>query len=240
MADNFTAIGSTNPSRALDVSHLESVPGFEAQGSSPTHVCRDMEADLLFPAMGPAFVDHHAASQAIDQLTTSLFVTLKKTLEKRGSERPIPIIVLRGGLLMLSASRTVLGSGPWGFILPSTHSRDAMVKIQRADIPLATSDAPYVIADPIVNSGSTVLATMATLEKIEDVAWSLDKVKLACIFLTERGEKAIHERYPQIEIFTIWDQMSVEPNGWVTGVGFDAGECAMGGQDDRRLKWAIS
>lgn len=175
--------------------------------------------------------------QRIDRLSMSLLTAIRRHCDERGEISPTPVLVLRGGLLMLDAVRVVLGPGPWGFLLPGSRPRGAPVVIERVDLPLVAPGGGYLLIDPVVNTGQTILASLATLHDLDiDVDTS---IQLASLFLTERGETVIRDHYPSLSIHTIWSGMTVEPNGWITGIGFDAGDCAVGGGDNR-LRWTAS
>jgi uracil phosphoribosyltransferase len=179
--------------------------------------------------------DVGTVTSAIDRLAASLFGALGPRF---ATSPPVPIVILRGGLLMLDAAREATGASPWGFLLPATRGRGEPVTIERADLPGTGPGASYLLVDPIVNSGETVLAALEALEKLGVASTSLEPVRIACVFLTASGEERIRSRYPDLEIYTVWDRMTLEPDGWVSGVGFDAGDYAVGG--GKRLRWAAA
>lgn len=203
------------------------------------HICRTPEAGDLLDHARQSPCDVGRVTAAIDRVATGLFVSVLDMLSGMGAGRPVPVVILRGGLLMLDACRAVVGYGPWGFVLPHAHGRRKGVSAQRVDIPIAAPGVPYLLVDPIVNTGETVACAMEVLGQIDAVAQSPGLVKLVCVFLTRRGEEHIHGHYPELEIFTAWDSLMVEPNGWVAGVRFDAGDLAMGGHGDRRLQQTV-
>jgi Uracil phosphoribosyltransferase len=194
--------------------------------------CRQPVADTVLLQMQSQVNDVGAVAAGIDRLALPVFDAIRRAVGDF-----IPVVVLRGGLLMLDACRTTIGCRPWGFVLPSAHGRGGRFTMQRIDVPIAAPGTPHVLVDPIVNTGATVLATLAVLERTGAVARSPSLLKLACVFLTDRAEQKIRAQHPGLEIFTVWDRMTVEPNGWVTGVGFDAGDYAMGGQGCQRVQW---
>lgn len=150
--------------------------------SSPqVHVFRDSWADRLFAQMA---ADPHpeAVTRTIDRLATSLLDPVRRLFVARGEGVPVPVVILRGGLLMLNASRKVMGPGSWGFLIPATRGRGEQVTIQRVDVPTAAPGTGYLLVDPIVNTGETVIAALSMLETIGVATSSLGSVKLACIF----------------------------------------------------------
>lgn len=135
---------------------------------------------------------------------------------------------------MLEAARNAIGPGPWGFLLPGTRGRGEPVAIERGDIPIVPPGGNLLLVDTIVNTGETVIASLDALDRL-GIDPAPEAVRLACVFLTERGEDTIRGSRPELEIFTVWSDMAVESDGWVSGVGFDAGDCAGGGGE--RLRW---
>lgn len=176
----------------------------------------------------------NTVTACLDRLSERVLASVERQFAVRGTRSLVPVVILRGGLLMFDASRRTLGTGPWGFLLPATRGRGEPVAIQRIDVPQPTPGATYLLIDPIVNSGQTIRAALAKLESV-GVATAEESVALACIFLTGRGEALIRQRYPTLEIFAAWNQLAVDDNGWVAGVGFDAGDLAVGGTSRPRL-----
>ena len=174
-------------------------------------------------------------AEHLERLSTLLLAAVDKSLADLGEPPPRPVVILRGGLLMLEAARNAIKPGPWGFVSPGPRERGEPVAIDRIDIPIVPPGGNHLLVDTIVNTGETVLATLAVLERL-GIDTSPESVRLASVFLTERGERAIRSCHPGLEIYTVWSDMTVEPNGWVSGIGFDAGDCAVGGGE--RLRWA--
>jgi len=171
-----------------------------------------------------------ALAKKIDAVSQRLCAAVGQSLKARGMARSVPVVILRGGLLMLDACRASSDFGPWGLVLPVPHARGAHAKILHIDVPQVGRDSCYVLVDPIVNSGDTVIATLQALDRAVGPHASAH-AKLACLFLTAQGENAIAMRYPYLEIFTVWEGLSINEHGWVNGVRFDAGDCAMGGRE---------
>ena len=179
--------------------------------------------------------DVETVTAGVDRLAESVIALVDRRFAEQGTRALVPVVILRGGLLMLDASRRTTGAGPWGFLLPATRGRGDPVAIQRTDIPAPTPGTTYLLLDPIVNSGQTIQAALSRLESLGLVTPGEESVALACIFLTARGEDLIRRHHPTLEIFTVWDRMAVDENGWVDGVGFDAGDYAVGGTSRPRL-----
>lgn len=197
-------------------------------GPSPrsVNVVRPPSAAELLEAVGVQQPDMAFLARKIDAVSRGLFAAIGESVRTRC----VPVIILRGGLLMLDACRASTDFGPWGLVLPVPHARGARARILHIDVPQFGRDSCYVLVDPIVNSGDTVIATLQALDRAVGPHASA-QAKLACVFLTSRAENAIGMRYPYLEMFAVWDGLSINEQGWVNGVRFDAGDCAMGGRE---------
>ncbi|WP_203717918.1 uracil phosphoribosyltransferase [Asanoa siamensis] len=162
----------------------------------------------------------------MDELTRALLCEVRSSLGRQLDDA-VPVLILRGGLLMREACQHILGDRPWGFVSTAPRSRGEPARIRCCDVPLPTG--PLLLMDPVVNSGQTIVATTEYLTN-RIASLSTHRLAVVSIFLSERGENKIRRSYPDMDLFTVYDRLPVRENGWIAGVDFDAGEYAMGGE----------
>ncbi|GAA1681220.1 hypothetical protein GCM10009830_30440 [Glycomyces endophyticus] len=185
-------------------------------------------ADRLYQDFA-APCDLAVAASHTDRLAARLLHAVSARCTDAG--RPAaPVVVMRGGMLMLPAARRACVGAPWGFVL--ARRRAGEVVIERADLPKPHPGTTTLLLDTVVNTGDTIVAVLQELERRGAAPGS---AALACVFLTERGEARIRARFPLLPIATVWSGLEVGADGWVSGIGFDAGDCAVGGGS--RLQW---
>jgi uracil phosphoribosyltransferase len=112
----------------------------------------DPAADQIWERMQLEQVSVTEVTQAVHELTVALLDRITRHLGPSLSERLVPVVVLRGGLLMRQACREVLGDRPWGLVITRPRERGAPVSIAACDVPPA--GGPVLLLDPVINATS--------------------------------------------------------------------------------------
>lgn len=151
---------------------------------------------------------------AMHALSALLFAAIRST-----SDPPVPVVLLRGGLLMWDALRAARPDAPIGVLVPTRATGRPTVAY--GNVPAARA---YLLLDPIVNSGDTIVAAVGALRREAGPA----DVAVASVFATRAGVAAIHAAAPDVTVHTMWPDLAVGPDRRLVGVPFDAGDAACG------------
>jgi uracil phosphoribosyltransferase len=187
----------------------------------------EREAGLMRESMDG---DHGNPENVLNHMTELIKLLLNRVRSAVG-ENLIPVFVMRGGMMMWTPYHEIFPPGPAGLVVPfrDHYSHDQQPHIAYGNVPRSESSA-YLILDPIVNSGNTAVAVIRAMQKIANPRC---RIILAAVYCTQAGVDAIHSQDANVEIYALWDNMTVGPDMRLVGVRFDAGDCAFGGSDDR-------
>jgi 8-oxo-dGTP diphosphatase len=142
----------------------------------------------------------------------------------------IPLIVMRGGALFLDALWRGAPSSQLGLCLPVRRSESRDMVMVYSEVPSAC-DAHYVVFDLIANSGETMEGVLRSLYKARSMGLPEPMtVQIAVPFSTVSAASRIREQFPDVTLHTIWNGLRRRSNGWLTGLDFDAGDLAFGGE----------
>ncbi|HCT81530.1 MAG TPA: hypothetical protein DGG94_12680 [Micromonosporaceae bacterium] len=172
------------------------------------------------------------------QITANMQVlsqTLLCMIRRHLGEDVTPVLVMRGGILMWNAMSVCFPASPAGVIVPARvgHIRSAP-RIVYGNVPGVRTGTTYLLLDPIINSGSTIVSTLQAIRRHVGIT---DHIAVAAIYSTSLGSAAIHAEDPDVHIYTMWADMKCGPDLRLTGVDFDGGDAAFGG-GTRRHQWA--
>lgn len=162
------------------------------------------------------------------QLLKRTYATIEKSVLKKNV---FPIYIFRGGLFFLRPDRRINPKSSCGFVIPHRIDQKVSPTIIYVDIPTnTTSQNQYLILDLIVNSGDTAIETLQIMNNLNNREGTAPiKLHLAAAFMTTDAIENILEHFPDVIIHTYWSNMQRDPNGRLTGLGFDGGDYACGG-----------
>ncbi len=105
--------------------------------------------------------------------------------------------VLRAGLAMLDAMSDFVPGSKVGFVGLERDDETAIAHSYYQKLPAQLADAEAIILDPMLATGGSALATVELLKKNRASA-----IRLACVVAAPEGIRAVHERHPDVRIFT--------------------------------------
>jgi uracil phosphoribosyltransferase len=133
------------------------------------------------------------------------------------------IPVLRAGLGMLEAILQILPSARVGFIGFKRDEKTLAPGFYYESFPKNLGDHEVVLIDPMLATGGTVIASMELLAK-----YGAKRVKLLSLLASPEGIQNVHEKYPDLVIYTAAVDRCLNEKGYIMpGLG-DAGDRLFG------------
>ncbi|MEV5719750.1 uracil phosphoribosyltransferase [Amycolatopsis mediterranei] len=138
---------------------------------------------------------------------------------------PIPVLILRGGLLMLEPFKRTFASTRLGLLAPVRDKRSGLVKIDFSSVPIVAG-ARYILLDVIVATGAAMITSLSHIsDALSGVA---HEVEVATPFLSKVGLRRLLEQHQGVTVNCIWHAEELDDSGRMRGPGFDVGDCALG------------
>jgi uracil phosphoribosyltransferase len=122
---------------------------------------------------------------------------LEETLGRILARNVIFVPVLRAGLAMLDAMSDFVPGSKVGFVGLERDEETAIAHSYYQKLPAQLADAEAIILDPMLATGGSALATVELLKK--NLATS---IRLACVVAAPEGIAAVHDRHPDVRIYT--------------------------------------
>ncbi|HEX6509743.1 MAG TPA: uracil phosphoribosyltransferase [Chloroflexota bacterium] len=128
-------------------------------------------------------------------------VTVQTPLEKTSghliNRNVIFVPVLRAGLAMLDAMSDFVPGSKVGFVGLERDETTAIAHSYYQKLPAQLADAETIILDPMLATGGSALATVEMLKQNR-----ASSIRLACVVAAPEGVALLHERHPDVRIFT--------------------------------------
>lgn len=105
--------------------------------------------------------------------------------------------VLRAGLAMLDAMSDFVPGSKVGFVGLERDEKTAIAHSYYQKLPAQLADAETIILDPMLATGGSALATVELLKQNR-----AQSIRLACVVAAPEGIALLHERHPDVRIFT--------------------------------------
>jgi len=149
----------------------------------------------------------------------------------------VPLIVLRGGVVFLPALWRELPRAQVGFVVPVRSEGSPGLAITYAEMP-SVSSAHYLVFDLIVNTGETIERVLQSISEARRAGLPAPiTIHVAAPFSTAAAVSRLREHSPDVVLHTMWNGLCRRANGWLTGLDFDAGRLAFGGE--QRVRAAL-
>ncbi|MDG4808858.1 uracil phosphoribosyltransferase [Micromonospora sp. WMMD1120] len=201
--------------------------------ATPLLVIVSREADRLKRDLLARRADPLEASRLVSAMGKILLQGLQRAAQP--GDVLVPIFVMRGGLLLQSAWRDVVGPGPSGVMAPIRQAHHQQPRVAYVSLP-AVPGARLVLVDVIVASGRTMAACLDELRSRLPMA-RLRRLSVATLFLADVARRRLLSA-ADIDVTCIWHDERVDDGGRMVGPGFDAGDYALGGSEWPYLTWA--
>jgi uracil phosphoribosyltransferase len=133
------------------------------------------------------------------------------------------IPVLRGGLGMLEPILRILPNARVGFIGFKRDERTLAPAFYFESFPKNLGDSEVVLIDPMLATGGTVVASMSLLAR-----QGARRVRLLSLLASPEGIERVHEKYPELVIYTAAVDRCLNDKGYILpGLG-DVGDRLFG------------
>lgn len=166
------------------------------------------------------------SAQLTGRALVDITTLLLESLSRRWSEDTlVPVIVLRGGLLMLRPFQEAFGATALGMVAPIRQEHSALPTIAYGAVPVIEG-ARYVLLDVLVASGRSADVCLDWLAR--QLTDTLHEVEVVAPFIAAVGRDRLLCGHPSITVNCIWHAETVDDAGRMRGPGFDIGDCALG------------
>ncbi len=197
---------------------------------------QDQEVDVLWSRISGQQKDVETTTLGLKAIAIKFFERVKNRKEVE-MHTLVPVYVLRGGLLLRDGFDEVFSVRPAGVVLMDRDSALDPPKVRYGNVPRPFVGSVYILIDLIMATGATIVAAMSSLSaKIPQVDSREVKVVIACPFMTRRAIGAVNSRFPGTLMYAFWPNMTVDPEGRIVELEFDAGDYALGGSR-QRIVW---
>lgn len=151
--------------------------------------------------------------------TVQVETPIAKAKVERIDNSPVVVTILRAGLGMLDAVLSVIPFAATGFV---GIYRDKFIHNTVEyyfKMPVNIAGKTAILCDPLIATADTMMAAIERLKSYE-----VDEIKVLSILISKTALARIHKVYPDVEIFTLSIEKSVNELGYlVPGLG-DAGD----------------
>lgn len=144
----------------------------------------------------------------------------------------VPILILRGGLVLWESCRDFVSRGPMGIIVPVRIRHEDHPEIAYASLP-RVSGSRYVLMDVIVASGRTASACLEAIGR----HLPEEQLHIVAPFVSSLGAERLLSKFPGVHIHCIWHDEQIDHRGRMLWPGFDIGDRALGSTESH-LVWA--
>jgi uracil phosphoribosyltransferase len=128
-------------------------------------------------------------------------VSVRTPLEETGGrvlDRSVIFVpVLRAGLAMLDAMSDFVPGSKVGFVGLERDEQTAIAHSYYQKLPGQLAESEAIILDPMLATGGSALATIGLLKGNR-----ASSIRLACVVAAPEGIAALHERHPEVHIYT--------------------------------------
>lgn len=163
--------------------------------------------------------DVRRATEVVHDISVRLLTACREWL---ADDAFVPLLVLRGGLLMRDAVEAVFGPRPFGAIVVRRTKSGPLVLF--ASVPRAGDREPaFALLDPVIATGATALASLAAVQN----ATGGGRMMVVAPFATDVGVRAV-AAHGDVTLHTRWAEEEMA-DGRLVAFNFDTGDYAFGG-----------
>src|SRR5579872_2229473 len=122
---------------------------------------------------------------------------LEKTTGRVLDRNVIFVPVLRAGLAMLDAMSDFVPGSKVGFVGLERDEETAIARSYYQKLPAQLAEAETIILDPMLATGGSSVATVDLLKRHQATS-----IRLACVVAAPEGIALLHERHPDVRVYT--------------------------------------
>jgi uracil phosphoribosyltransferase len=165
----------------------------------------------------------YEATRSFETRSIAVSTPLEKTRGAQLKREVVLVPVLRAGLGMLPSILQLIPHARVGFIGLKRHEKTLKATSYHKSLPADLSSFEIILIDPMLATGGSAVAALRLLAERGAV-----RVRLVSLVAAPEGVARVHERYPDLPIFTAAIDARLNSRGFIVpGLG-DAGDRLFG------------
>lgn len=165
----------------------------------------------------------YEATRSFQTRSVSVTTPLAKTRGAQLKHEVVLVPILRAGLGMMGSILQLIPHARVGFIGLKRHEQTLHANVYHKSLPADLSSFEIILIDPMLATGGSTVAALKLLAER-----GARRMRLVCLVAAPEGIARVHERYPELPIFTAAIDEQLNAKGYIVpGLG-DAGDRLFG------------
>ncbi len=165
----------------------------------------------------------YEATRSFQTLPVSVPTPLAKARGARLRNEVVLVPILRAGLGMLNSILQLIPHARVGFVGLKRHEKTLKASVYHKSLPADVSSFEIILIDPMLATGGSAVAALNLLGER-----GARRIRLVSLVASPEGIAHIHERYPELPVFTAAIDEKLNSQGYIVpGLG-DAGDRLFG------------
>ena len=165
----------------------------------------------------------YEATRSFQTRSVSVTTPLAKTRGAQLKHEVVLVPILRAGLGMMGSILQLIPHARVGFIGLKRHEQTLHASVYHKSLPADLSSFEIILIDPMLATGGSTVAALKLLTER-----GARRMRLVCLVAAPEGIARVHERYPELPIFTAAIDEQLNAKGYIVpGLG-DAGDRLFG------------
>ena len=165
----------------------------------------------------------YEATRSFQTKSIPVKTPLTRTRGAQLKHEVILVPILRAGLGMLPPILQLIPHARVGFVGLKRHEQTLKASVYHKSLPADLSSFEIILIDPMLATGGSAVAALKMLEER-----GARRVRLVSLVAAPEGIARVHERYPELPIFTAAIDEKLNAKGFIVpGLG-DAGDRLFG------------
>lgn len=165
----------------------------------------------------------YEATRSFQTRPVAVKTPLAKTRGAQLKHEVVLVPILRAGLGMLTSILQLIPHARVGFVGLKRHERTLKASVYHKSLPADLSSFEIILIDPMLATGGSAVAALKLLGER-----GAQRVRLVSLVAAPEGIAHVHERYPELPIFTAAIDEKLNGQGYIVpGLG-DAGDRLFG------------
>jgi uracil phosphoribosyltransferase len=165
----------------------------------------------------------YEATRSFQTKSVAVTTPLDRTRGARLKHEVILVPILRAGLGMLTSILQLIPHARVGFVGLKRHERTLRASVYHKSLPSDLSSFEIILIDPMLATGGSAAAALKMLTER-----GARRIRLVSLVAAPEGIARVHERHPDLPIFTAAIDEKLNSKGYIVpGLG-DAGDRLFG------------
>ena len=165
----------------------------------------------------------YEATRSFQTKSVAVTTPLAKTRGAQLKHEVVLVPILRAGLGMMGSILQLIPHARVGFIGLKRHEQTLHASVYHKSLPADLSSFEIILIDPMLATGGSTLAALKLLAER-----GARRVRLVSLVAAPEGIARVHERHPELPIFTAAIDEKLNAKGYIVpGLG-DAGDRLFG------------